>query len=51
MSETFGHPLIEAMATAVPIVASDTQVHREVCGDAAIFFPGLSVCALVDLKR
>ena len=48
MSETFGHPLIEAMGSAVPIVASDTQVHREVCGDAAIFFPGLSVCALVD---
>lgn len=48
MSETFGHPLIEAMATALPVVASDTPVHREVCGGSAMFFPGLSVEALVD---
>ena len=48
MSETFGHPIIEAMAAATPVIASDTPVHREVCGESAVFFPGLSVDALVD---
>lgn len=51
MSETFGHPLIEAMATATPVIASDISVHREVCGRSAVFFPGLSVDALVDAVK
>lgn len=37
-TETFAHPLVEAMASKLPIVASDLQVHREVCGEAAIYF-------------
>ena len=37
-SESFGHPLIEAMATGLPIAAADLPVHREVCGEAAIYF-------------
>jgi len=41
-TETFAHPLVEAMASGLPIVASDLQVHREVCGAAAAYFPCFS---------
>jgi glycosyltransferase involved in cell wall biosynthesis len=41
-TETFAHPLVEAMASGVPIIASDLEVHREICGDAAIYFPTFS---------
>jgi glycosyltransferase involved in cell wall biosynthesis len=33
--ETFGHPLLEAMAAGVPVLAGDIPVSREVAGDAA----------------
>lgn len=42
LSETFGHPLVEAMGMGIPIVASDTSVHREVCNDSALYFSPLS---------
>jgi glycosyltransferase involved in cell wall biosynthesis len=35
--ETFGHPLLEAMAAEVPLVASDIPVFREVAADAAFY--------------
>jgi glycosyltransferase involved in cell wall biosynthesis len=37
-AESFAHPLVEAMASGLPVVASDLRVHREVCGDAALYF-------------
>jgi glycosyltransferase involved in cell wall biosynthesis len=37
-TETFAHPLVEAMATGLPVAASDLPVHREVCGEAALYF-------------
>ena len=40
--ETFAHPLVEAMAAGLPVIASDLAVHREVCGDAALYFPPFS---------
>jgi glycosyltransferase involved in cell wall biosynthesis len=36
--ESFGHPLIEAMASGLAIVASDTPINRELCADAAVYF-------------
>jgi len=47
-AETFAHPLVEAMASGLPIVASDLQVHREVCGSAALYFPCFSPTALAS---
>ncbi len=41
-TETFAHPLVEAMASKLPIAAADLPVHREVCGDAARYFPRFS---------
>jgi glycosyltransferase involved in cell wall biosynthesis len=37
-SESFCHPLLEAMASGLPIVTANLAVHREVCGDAALYF-------------
>ena len=39
LCESFGHPLVEAMAAGLPIVASGIAVHREICGEAAEYFP------------
>jgi glycosyltransferase involved in cell wall biosynthesis len=47
-TETFAHPLVEAMASGLPVVASDLAVHREICEDAAIYFPRFSSEALAE---
>jgi glycosyltransferase involved in cell wall biosynthesis len=39
--ESFGHPMVEAMAHGLPIVAADTPVNREICGEAALYFSAL----------
>ena len=51
LSETFGHPLVEAMASEALIVASDTPVHREVCGDSAAYFSATSIGDIVKTLR
>lgn len=51
LSETFGHPLVEAMASGIPIVAADTPVHREVCSDCATYFDGTSAVGLSNAIR
>ncbi len=47
-AETFAHPLVEAMASGLPVIASDLAVHREICGDAALYFPRFSPKALAE---
>src|SRR5262245_45196447 len=37
-AESFGHPLLEAMGMGLPVVSADLPVHREICGDAALYF-------------
>lgn len=51
-TESFGHTMVEAMATARPVVAADAPVNREVCGSAGVFFDTFDAqdCASI-LKR
>jgi glycosyltransferase involved in cell wall biosynthesis len=41
-AESFAHPLVEAMSSGLPVVASDLPVHREICGSAALYFDRFS---------
>lgn len=47
-TETFAHPLVEAMSSGVPVIASDIAVHREICGDAGVYFERFSAADLAD---
>lgn len=44
--ETFGHPLIEAYASGLPIIAARAASNEEIAGDAAVYFDPLDVKAL-----
>jgi glycosyltransferase involved in cell wall biosynthesis len=49
-AESFAHPLVEAMASRLAIIASDLPVHREICGHAALYFDCFSpedLCAQI----
>ena len=47
-AESFAHPLVEAMASGMPIVASDLPVHREICEKAGVYFPRFSPDKLAE---
>ena len=47
--ESFGFPLVEAMAKELPIVAADTPSNREIAGDAGLFFPPADAKALAGI--
>jgi glycosyltransferase involved in cell wall biosynthesis len=47
-AESFAHPLVESMSSGLPVVASDLPVHREICGNAAIYFPRFSPETLAE---
>ncbi len=46
--ETFGHPLVEAMAAQTPVIASNLPVCLEICGDAALYFKPDNVSTLTE---
>jgi glycosyltransferase involved in cell wall biosynthesis len=47
-AESFAHPLVEAMASGLPVVASELAVHREVCANTALYFPRFSAEDLAE---
>lgn len=49
--EGFGLPIVEGMASGVPVIASDIPVHREVAGDAALLVPPLDIVGLSGAMR
>lgn len=44
--EGFGLPILEAAACGVPVIASSASCHREIGGDAALYFPPTDYRAL-----
>ena len=36
--ESFGHPMLEAMASGLPSVAADTEINREILCEAGVYF-------------
>ncbi len=50
-AETFGFPMVEAMAAGIPLLVSDTAAHREICGDAAAYYELGNAQDLADKAR
>ena len=51
LAEGFGLPVVEALASGLPVVASDLPVLREVAGNHAIFVPPDDRDALAEAMR
>lgn len=48
VSETFGHPMAEALSSGLPTVVADTPINREICGDAVLYFTPDSLPSLME---
>lgn len=51
LAESYGHPLVEAMASGLPVVAADLPYARELCGEAALYFEPFSADELAAKIR
>jgi glycosyltransferase involved in cell wall biosynthesis len=47
--ESFGFPLVEAMAKGLPVAVADTPSNREIAADAGLFFPAADAQALAAI--
>jgi glycosyltransferase involved in cell wall biosynthesis len=47
--EGFGLPLVEAMASGIPILASNTKINKEIARESATYFPVGNSTALSEL--
>jgi len=46
LCESFAFPLVEAMASGLPVIAADRPLNHEMCGDAAVYYPPTDPAAL-----
>ncbi len=51
LCESFGHPLVEAMALGKPVIAADRPYARELCGEHALYVDPEKPADLVALWR